>query len=201
MKNVVGFLWIQCVHKKNCSKDTSCVICVVRACRCGRHRFLSLIGNCGISPFAIQTVWQAGLISIFYCFIYTPDHMRRAHRDFGSQIWRFNQDFNFSSLCYFFCLYGGTEIEEGRIRHILLRVYSAAPEIREMAWNSTPHTPPHTIYRLIKPEKKTTCGTRILCNIWQAYGSCIWMWLYVSILISPHHLMRCKKNHSFQHFF
>ena len=142
MKNVVGFLWIQCVHKKNCSKDTSCVICVVRACRCGRHRFLSLIGNCGISPFAIQTVWQAGLISIFYCFIYTPDHMRRAHRDFGSQIWRFNQDFNFSSLCYFFCLYGGTEIEEGRIRHILLRVYSAAPEIREMAWNST-HTTSH----------------------------------------------------------
>ena len=110
MKNVVGFLWIHCVHKKNCFKDTSCVICVVRACRHGRHRFLSLIGNCGISPFAIQTVWQAGLISIFYCFIYIYQTIyRRAHRDFGSQIWRFNQDFNFSSLCYFFCLYGGRD--------------------------------------------------------------------------------------------
>ena len=97
---------------------------------------------------------------------------RRAHGDFGSQIWRFNQDFNFSSLCYFFCLYGGSEIEEGRIRHIFLRVYSAAPEIREMAWNSTPHTPPHTIYRLIKPEKKTTCGTR---TYFMQHLACLWI--------------------------
>ena len=97
---------------------------------------------------------------------------RRAHGDFGSQIWRFNQDFNFSSLCYFFCLYGGSEIEEGRIRHIFLRVYSAAPEIREMAWNSTPHTPPHTIYRLIKSEKKTTCGTG---TYFMQHLACLWI--------------------------
>ena len=39
----------------------------------------------------------------------------------------------FHLFAIFFCLYGGSEIEEGRIRHIFLRVYSAAPEIREMA--------------------------------------------------------------------
>ena len=41
-----------------------------------------------------------------------------------------------------------------------------------MAWNSTPHTPPHTIYRLIKPEKKTTCGTG---TYFMQHLACLWI--------------------------